>query len=108
MVNDWGGRMTMRWRMAAAGIAALVIAAGSARSEVVWRFFETSCTAVGGSNCTYQPPTGLAQLVLPDINSSGSWTLFYNHISGQVTETGDTNFSFQLVDPMSPPFLAPG
>jgi hypothetical protein len=39
---------------------------------------------------------GLAQLTLPDINSSGTWSGFYNASTHSFTETGDTNFLFQL------------
>lgn len=94
--------------IAAAGIIALALLTLPAGAEVVWTFFETSCTAAGGADCTYQPAGGLAQLVLPDIDSAGSWSAFYSHATAEVTETGDTDFSFRLIDPKSLPFAAPG
>jgi len=78
----------------------------SAQCSVIWTFDETSCTAANGSDCTFQPPGGLAQLVLPDIDSSGSWSFFYDSSTNMMTETGDTDFSFQLAGP-SPSFQAP-
>jgi hypothetical protein len=87
--------------------AVAVVSTNSARSSAIWTFHETSCTALKGSNCTYQPPGGLAQLVLPGINSNGSWSFFYNSSTHMTTETGDTDFSFQLAGP-SPSFQAPG
>jgi hypothetical protein len=87
--------------------AAAMVSTRSARSSVIWTFHETSCTALNGSDCTYQPPGGLAELVLPDVNSHGSWSFFYNSSTHMMTETGDTDFSFQLAGP-SPSFQAPG
>ena len=75
---------------------AVVVFTPSARSTVIWTFHETSCTAFDGSNCTFQPPGGLAQLTLPDVDSSGAWSGFYNATTHTFTETGDTNFLFQL------------
>jgi hypothetical protein len=76
--------------------AAVVVFTPSARSTVIWTFHETSCTAFDGSNCTFQPPGGLAQLTLPDVDSSGAWSGFYNATTHTFIETGDTNFLFQL------------
>lgn len=87
--------------------AASVVSIGSVQAAVIWTFYETSCTALNGSNCTYQPPGGLAQLILPDINSRGSWSFFYDSSTHMMNETGDTDFSFQLAGP-SPSFAAPG
>jgi hypothetical protein len=85
-------------RFAVLVLAGMVVAlpVSAVRAAVIWTFFETSCTAVDGSNCTFQPPGGLAQLTLPDINDSGTWSGFYNASTNTFTETGDTNFLFQL------------
>jgi len=66
------------------------------RAAVIWTFYETSCIANDGSDCTFQPPGGLAQLTLPDVNDSGTWSGFYNASTHSFIETGDTNFLFQL------------
>lgn len=97
MVNFLGG-LTMRMRLAVVGlgIAALLLPAAAARSAVIWTFFETSCSANSGANCTFQPASGLAQLILPDINSSGSWSFFFDSATQTSTESGDTDFSFDL------------
>ena len=68
------------------------------RSAVIWTFNETSCTANNGSNCTFQSPGGLAlaQLTLPDINSSGTWSGSFIASTHTFSSTGDTNFIFEL------------
>ncbi len=80
-----------------AGLA-LGLPASPVRAAVMWTFFETSCTANNGSNCTFQPSGGLAlaQLTLPDINSSGTWSGSFTASTDTFTSTGDTNFLFQL------------
>jgi hypothetical protein len=96
MVNT--GSLAMLARFAVLVLAGMVVAlpVSAVRAAVMWTFFETSCTAFDGSNCTFQPQGGLAQLTLPDINDSGTWSGFYNASTNTFTETGDTNFLFQL------------
>lgn len=95
MVNIGRLAMLARFTLLVLAGAAVGLQASPARA-VIWTFYETSCVANDGSNCTYQPPGGLAQLTLPDINSSGTWSGFYNASTHSFTETGDTNFLFQL------------
>jgi len=57
------------------------------------------------SDCTFQPPNGLARLTLPDVNASGTWSGFYDAANRSFTENGDTNFSFQMT---GSPLQAPG
>ena len=95
MVNCQGAaRLTRFALLALAG--AVLFPATPVRSAVIWTFYSTSCTAFFGFSCTLQPGE-LAQLALPDINSSGTWSGFFNASTDTFSNTGDTNFSFQLI-----------
>jgi hypothetical protein len=67
----------------------LVIALGNqaGAAPVTWSFVETSCTSLSGCQGLSLPQV-VANLTLPDINSSGMYTL--SSITGM--ETGDTDF----------------
>ncbi len=97
MVNI--GRLAILARLTLLVLAgvALGLPASPVRAAVMWTLNSTSCTTVTiGSPCTLQPGE-LAQLALPDINSSGTWSGFFNASTDTFTETGDTNFVFQLI-----------
>jgi PEP-CTERM motif len=68
---------------------------------VTWTFIETGCTSSNGGCQNLQLPAAEGHLSLPDINSSGTYHFF--RIQNTVTETGDTDFSFQW----PPSFEAP-
>jgi hypothetical protein len=93
MVNNIG-RLAMLARFALLVLAgvALGLPASPVGAAVIWTFFGTSCAAFDGSNCTFQSPGGLAHLTLPDINSSGTWSGFYNASTHSFTETGRHQF----------------
>jgi hypothetical protein len=96
MVNI--GRLTILARFTLLVLTGVApgLPASPVRAAVIWTFDSTSCTAVIGFPCTLQPGE-LAQLALPDINSSGTWSGFFNASTHTFTETGDTNFVFQLI-----------
>jgi hypothetical protein len=72
------------------GAVVLMLSATSARCGVVWTFIETSCTSGNGGCQNLNLPTAIAQLSLPDINSSSHY--LYETPPVPPIETGDKDF----------------
>jgi hypothetical protein len=87
----------------AVAILMMVGAAFSAKAEVIWTLYETSCTPVNGPTCTTPPfPFVVGHLDLPTIDSSGTYSF-----QEPGTQMGDTNFSFEFAGRTVPPPLFP-
>jgi hypothetical protein len=72
------------------GTVVLMLSAASAQSGVVWTFIETSCISGNGGCQNLNLPAPVAQLSLPDINSSGHY--LYETPPVPPIEMGDTDF----------------
>lgn len=79
-----------------ASAVTLTLAGRAAQAEVTWTLYETSCTPFDGPGCmTPAFPFEVGQLVIPNINSSGTYSFDNEDLGSTPVETGDTDFSFE-------------
>jgi hypothetical protein len=79
------------------------LAAPAAHATAVWTFYETGCFAevtgppcstVGGNYFTPPLPAAVGHFILPDINSSGTYSFSQPGSVSTFVQTGDTDFLF--------------
>jgi hypothetical protein len=88
-----------------AQVLGIVLGNQAGAAPVTWTFVETSCTSFNGGCQDLSLPQVLAgvRLILPDINSSGSY-----RFESPEMESGDTDLVFNWDDAIAPVPRGPG
>jgi hypothetical protein len=104
-------KSTIAGTAVATAFTAMMLSAGlvrpSAATPVTWDFIETSCISSPATPQSCQigpPPQQVATLTIPNINSSGAYSIFVppSFAGGVTTESGDMNFLFQWFPAVAP------
>jgi hypothetical protein len=81
----------------------VTLVAWPAHAGVTWTLYETSCTPTPLNECMVPPfPFEVGEFVLPNINSSGTYSFDNEDLGTNPIEMGDKDFLFEFSDRLAP------